>query len=271
MVNHQCSVLAGLLVVIVGNAARAGDALPQAHAHNDYRHSRPLLDALQQGFCSVEADIYLVDGELLVGHDPWELKPERTLESLYLKPLLKRVRANGGFVHEEGVPFQLLIDFKSHGVSTYNALQRTLGDYRQMLTEVRGKQVVKRAVTVVISGNRPIEHISQQSERLAAIDGRLGDLESQVPSHLMPLISDRWTSHFQWRGEGEFPASEQAKLREIARKTHAAGRQLRFWATPDVQSVWRVLHDAGVDYINTDDLTGLAEFLREKKQLETRR
>ena len=27
--------------------------LPRAHAHNDYEHKRPLLDALEQGFCSV--------------------------------------------------------------------------------------------------------------------------------------------------------------------------------------------------------------------------
>ena len=44
-------------------------ALPAAHAHNDYLHKRPLLDALAQGFCSVEADIFLVDGALLVAHE----------------------------------------------------------------------------------------------------------------------------------------------------------------------------------------------------------
>src|SRR5436190_1820266 len=37
--------------------------LPNAHAHNDYLHTRPLLDALDQGFCSVEADIHLVNGK----------------------------------------------------------------------------------------------------------------------------------------------------------------------------------------------------------------
>src|SRR5207237_4622701 len=39
--------------------------LIHAHAHNDYEHTRPLLDALDHGFCSVEADIHLVDGKLL--------------------------------------------------------------------------------------------------------------------------------------------------------------------------------------------------------------
>src|SRR4030095_12119754 len=49
--------------------AFAQTPLLRAHAHNDYEHTRPLLDALEQGFCSVEADIYLIDGELRVAHD----------------------------------------------------------------------------------------------------------------------------------------------------------------------------------------------------------
>ena len=39
-----------------------GAPLAQAHAHNDYEHDRPLLDALEHGFTSVEADVWLVDG-----------------------------------------------------------------------------------------------------------------------------------------------------------------------------------------------------------------
>ena len=35
--------------------------LERAHAHNDYEHPRPLFDALDHGFKSVEADIWLVE------------------------------------------------------------------------------------------------------------------------------------------------------------------------------------------------------------------
>ena len=40
----------------------------RAHAHNDYEHPRPLLDALDHRFGSVEADIFLVGDQLLIGH-----------------------------------------------------------------------------------------------------------------------------------------------------------------------------------------------------------
>src|SRR5438552_17864850 len=70
--------------------------LTRAHAHNDYEHTRPLRDALDHGFCSIEADVWLVDGKLLVAHDRGKVKPDRTLQALYLDPMRERVRRNGG-------------------------------------------------------------------------------------------------------------------------------------------------------------------------------
>ena len=37
------------------------------HAHNDYEHPRPLFDALDQKFQSVEADIWLNGKKILAG------------------------------------------------------------------------------------------------------------------------------------------------------------------------------------------------------------
>jgi len=53
--------------------------LTRAHAHNDYEHPRPLLMPLDQGFCSVEADVWLTGGELRVGHELSATAPGRTL------------------------------------------------------------------------------------------------------------------------------------------------------------------------------------------------
>jgi hypothetical protein len=232
-----------------------------AHAHNDYRHARPLWDALDHGFCSVEADIYLVDGQLLVGHDRHELRPERTLQELYLDPLRERVRKNGGRVYRDGPSLLLLIDIKSNGAETYSVLRDMLSSYAPMLSRVEQGKPIPGAVEIVISGDRAQELIAADNPRYAGIDGRLTDLGSQSPAHLMPLISDRWTSHFRWRGRGVMPAEERQKLRAIVRKCHSAGRRVRFWATPELPAVWEELLAAGVDYINTDRLEEMREFL----------
>jgi len=236
--------------------------LHQAHAHNDYLHRRPLLDALDRGFTSVEADVFLVDGRLLVAHTALELDPERTLEKLYLDPLRERVRAGGGKLFADSTSVTLLVDLKADGEATYRALAELLAQYDDIITVVRDGRLEQKPVTVIVSGDRPRETIAADKIRYVGIDGRLGDLDSKLPSHLLPLISDNWSNHFKWRGEGEMSPAEKEKLATIVERAHAAGRRVRFWAAPDRPAMWRKLRAAGADLINTDDLDGLAEFLR---------
>src|SRR6185503_18622897 len=106
-----------------------------------YTHTRPLLDALEQGFCNVEADIYLVRDQLLVGHNLTDLQPERTLDRLYLQPLHHRVQANGGRVYPQGPEFTLMIDFKSSAEPTYLASVKVLEPFHGMLSSVRNGNV----------------------------------------------------------------------------------------------------------------------------------
>jgi hypothetical protein len=265
--HHNRLALAAMLFLVSIPRIVTADppTLPTAHAHNDYAHGRPLLDALEQGFCSVEADVFVVDGELWVAHDRSELRPERTLKRLYLEPLRRRVAQHGGHVHRKGPTVTLLIDFKSEAEPTYTALMEVLRDYESMLTRRHEGESVEGAVEVVISGNRPLRQVAQQHQSggcLVGIDGRLSDLNDSTPRPWMPMISDRWTAHFQWNGEGPMPEEEKARLDDLVKRTHAQGSRLRFWATPDRPAAWRALRQAGVDLINTDDLTGLATFLR---------
>jgi hypothetical protein len=267
------SVVVSCLLAVVGlcvsTASAADKAAPvkplaAAHAHNDYEHARPLLDALDHGFCSVEADIYLVDGKLLVAHNRPDVKPERTLEALYLDPLLARVKANGGSVYPSGPRFTLLIDLKSDGPATYAVLTKTLAKYAEMLTTIRDGKAAPGAISIVISGNRPLKEVAAEKVRYAGIDGRLTDLDADTPAELMPMISDNWGLHFRWRGVGEIPAAERAKLREVVDKAHQHGRTVRFWNIPANATIWGELSAAGVDLINTDDLAGLEKYLRER-------
>jgi hypothetical protein len=267
------------LVGLVAGALPTATAAPsrvrplaQAHAHNDYEHDRPLFDALSHGFTSVEADIFLVDGQLLVAHDPEDLDPARTLRSLYLEPLRKRVLQNLGGVYPGRSPFQLLIDLKTEGGSTYTALDRELRSPRYAFLWTRAVlgHVVRGPVTAVVSGNRPRDTMAAQRTRVAFYDGRIADQNDLGPgddASLTPLVSDNWTKLFGWTGIGEMPADERAELREIVATAHEAGQRVRFWATPDVpgperEAIWRELLAAGVDHINTDDLAGLEAFLR---------
>ncbi len=53
---------AGLLILfctITPTVFAQKTILPNAYAHNDFWHKRPLLDALQNGFRYIEVDIFL--------------------------------------------------------------------------------------------------------------------------------------------------------------------------------------------------------------------
>lgn len=242
--------------------------LAKAHAHNDYEHDYPLQDALNHGFTSVEADVWLKDGKLLVAHDEIDVKPDRTLESLYLNPLKKRIGENQGAVYKDykQQDFLLWIDIKSEDAPTYKAIHEQLKNYQNMLTRISNAGVKQGAVTVIISGNRPQDLMMDQPVRYATYDGRMSDLGTEMPNTFMPVISDNWTKHFTWQGVGEMPESERKKLHSIVTKAHNNGQIVRFWSTPDAslpnrEAVWKELMAAGVDLINTDDLSGLQEFL----------
>ena len=267
-------VTTAMLLATLPASAKPGqpdsEGLERAHAHNDYEHDRPLYDALDNGFKSVEADVWLIDGELIVSHDDPRLattaQPKGTLESLYLEPLRERVRENGGNVYE-GDPdyFTLLVDIKSEAGPTYEALHEELEGYRSIFTTFNDGKVEDDAVTAIVSGNRPREFMEGQRVRHAAYDGRIPDNLGNSPQTFVPLVSQNWTRLFTWQGVGPMPEAEREKLRNIVATAHANGQRVRFWATPELpatrEAVWGELLAARTDYINTDNLDALERYL----------
>lgn len=237
--------------------------LERAHAHNDYDHDRPLLDALDHGFTSVEADVWLVDGELYIGHDGPDLN--RTLRAEYLEPLAQRFRDNGGSVypHWDGT-LRLLIDVKSPGTPAWPVIEDQLDDYPELVTTYRQGNVQERAVTAVISGNRDLPAMQAAATRFSFYDGRLSDLGKGISPTLMPLVSNNWSA-VGYVG-GTFTDAHREILRGYVNQAHAEGYEIRFWATPDApgatrDTVWAEELAAGVDVYNTDDLAGLQAWL----------
>jgi hypothetical protein len=236
--------------------------LVHAHAHNDYEHARPLAEALECGFCSVEADVHLINGKLRVAHDLKHAVLARTLEELYLDPLRARVRANGGWVYPGGPEVTLLVDIKSDPVKTYAAVREVLAGYADMLAVWREGKKTAGAVEVVVTGGVPRGVIAKEAVRYVACDGLIADAFGDVPAALVPQVNGHWRELFTWTGRGEMPSGDRALLGEIVEHAHARGMKVRFWDAPDDVAAWRALREAGVDLINTDDLEGAREFLR---------
>jgi len=243
-------------------------AIKRGHAHNDYEHPRPLLDALDNGFCSVEADIFLDKETLLVAHFALQLKPERTLESLYLEPLRDRAKKFEGKIFPDAESpdaenFYLWIDIKTDAPSTYAVLKKVLEKYADILTRYENDTVIPGAVTVILTGSANLNLIRNEPIRYAGIDGGRAALDSDVSANLIPAIGLPWRREFP-QFKGTLTLAEREKLAEQVRKAHDKGRKLRYWGAPDHEEFWKILYDADVDFINTDRLEPLRKFLSER-------
>ncbi|WP_420147211.1 histidinol-phosphatase [Spirosoma sp.] len=242
--------------------------LPNAHAHNDYEQSRPLWDALDNGFTSVEADVHLINDTLYVAHNrPAFPNPASTLENLYLKPLAERIQQNKGQVMAgyDG-PFYLMIDVKTDADSTYRALEKLLQRYQSLLATGKRSKNQKGDVLIVLSGNRSVSAATKMKSRYVLLDGRAMDLGKGYAPAVMPLISDAYDNQLSWRGKGDMPAGEFQKLKQLVERVHREGKKLRLWNSPEDPVVWAKLREAGVDFISTDQQELLRDFLLQRAQ-----
>lgn len=240
----------------------------QGHSHNDYRRNPPLHKALDHGFHSVEVDIHLRKGELVVAHNGFLLRRKRTLEKLYLRPLSERVLLNGKHsVHADGTAgFVLYIDIKDGCPDLLDTLVSQLQRHADILSVWEHGQLVQGAVTVIV-GACGRESVWLSSERRwFQFDGRQHHPGGPYAAAVIPRIGMPLRRITKWRGRGTMDPQELAPLRATIAQAKAEGRQIRFWAATNKPKVWQLLLDEGVDVINVDRIERFARFMAARRE-----
>lgn len=137
----------------------------------------PLFEALHYGCISVEADMHLRDGDLLIGHDEAELNPERTLQTMYIGPLLHALRRRsfvakdsiltraGVFDEDLNQSLMLLIDFKASQEAALPIVQAQLQELRDgnYLTYGNGTHIIQGPITIIATGSVSFASIAAES------------------------------------------------------------------------------------------------------------
>lgn len=137
------------------------------HSHNDYWREVPLFSALHAGCTGVEADVWLKDGELYIGHDTASLQRECTFRSLYVDPLVKILERqntpsrlytghnNGVFDADPTQTLTLLEDVKTDGHETWPVVMKQLDALREKgwLRFFQDGKLHDGPVTLVGTGN----------------------------------------------------------------------------------------------------------------------
>jgi hypothetical protein len=240
--------------------------IQHGHAHNDYEHKRPLFEALENGFTSIEIDVYIHNDDLIVSHAAVGLDSKPDIENLYLKPIQKIIQQNGGWVYKGyKQPVIFMIDCKTGGKETYDKLKEVLGKYADILAVYHHDSIIKPGpIQILISGNKPFEFLAKEETSFMTMDADLNTIDKNQYNAITTRYSDPWGTYFTWAGNGEMPDDVKSKLNELVKKAHALKEQIRFYHIPDKPNAWKALLDAGVDWINTDKLKEYAEFWRKR-------
>lgn len=249
-----------LLIFIAGQFCEAqNEVLVHAHSHNDYKQQHPLTDALALKFKSIEADIFLIKGKLIVSHT-YPLLKRKTLEELYLQPLSDSIQKNGTLYKNE--PLILLIDIKSDAEKTFNALDVSLKKYKNILSSFENNKMVYRNITIILSGNKPYKQVAGSPDRYMFIDEDLENIESSTyDASVCLMASTKFKNIFHKKEMSDKEKQQFNKLLEIA---HKQGKTARLWAIPENEVVWEWLLENKLDLINTNKLKRLSVFLRKK-------
>ena len=229
-------------------------SVKNAHSHNDYEQAKPFYTAYTARFGSMEADIFLVNDELLVAHEQKELPLHRTLDSLYLQPLQAAMEQHGGYPYNDSTqPLQLLIDIKTDSVATVNKLLQVLQQYPHIIHN--------SSINIVLTGNLPDQSTFIQYPPYILFDGVLHKQYTDSALSRITMLSDNFKNYSTWNGVDTLPEADWQILKEAVAKAHALHKKVRFWNAPDNINAWKTLEQLGVDYINTDHIAALAAFL----------
>jgi len=261
---NQC-----LALLFVGAAYSVyGQILYEGHSHNDFRRKAPLHQALDHGFHSVEADVHLHKGELVVAHNGFLLRRKRTLERLYLSPLYALAQQQGmRSVHADGTQgFVLYIDIKQGCPDVLDTLLTQLGPFADMLTLWDLGQEQRGAVTVIVGACGREQELLSRERRWFQFDGRHHHLGGPYDASVVPRIGMPLRRITKWRGRGAMDPMELEQLRATVAQAKAEGRQIRFWAATNRPRVWQMLLDEGVDVINVDRIGRFASYMQRRNE-----
>jgi alkaline phosphatase len=243
-------------LLFVAFLAFTGSVSAQArytHSHNDYANNTPFYKAFYNGFNSIEADIFLVNGTLLVSHSDKYLEPERTLKGMYLDPVLYALRL------DTTRRVCLLIDIKDDHQKTLPALIKALEPLRPYLMS---KENPAGRLKILISGNRPLPAAYKNYPSILWFDDDLIHPHSQTEWDRVGQVSLNFEKWSKWKGVGTIPAADMARLKKTVDSVHTnVGKLVRFWGAPDTQECWNTQIDFSADIIGTDHIEQLAGYL----------
>ena len=226
-----------------------------AHSHNDYKNSIPFYRAYNAGFGSIEADVFAVNGQLMVAHKEEEITPARSLKLLYIDPLVDKLKK------DTARKLRLLIEIKKDYTVTLPLVIEELKPLAQYF-DYKGHA---GRLSIVMTGAVPPGPVMLTYPAWMSFDvDHMSGFTSQQFTKI-GLISVPFDKYSKWNGAGELANGDAERITGLIDSAHALGKKIRFFAIPDTPTCWKELIHLHADVIGTDHIDELADFLNKKE------
>lgn len=240
------------------NRSQQDYTVANAHSHNDYKNSIPFYRAYNAGFGSIEADVFAVNGQLMVAHDEKEITPARSLKILYIDPLIIKLK------QDTARRLRLLIEIKKDYKVTLPLVISEL----KPLAQYFAYPGHDGRLLIVMTGAVPPASVMGNYPEWMRFD--VDHINGFTPQQLTKVgsVSVPFSRYSKWKGRGTINNDDVKRLSGIIDSTHAAGKKIRFWDEPDTSTCWLELIRLHTDVIGTDHIEELADFLNKKAFLQ---
>jgi alkaline phosphatase len=226
-----------------------------AHSHNDYKNNIPFYRAYNAGFGSIEADVFAVNGQLMVAHKEEEITPARSLKLMYIDSLVEKLEK------DTARKLRLLIEIKKDYSITLPLVIEELKPLAQYF-DYPGHQ---GRLSIVMTGAVPPGQVmlNYPAWMTFDVDHMAGFTPQQFTK--IGLISVPFDKYSKWNGTDELSKEDADRITLLVDSAHARGKKIRFFAIPDTSTCWKELIHLHADVIGTDHINELADFLNKKE------
>ncbi len=248
-------ILLSIWLAIIGMVATSQPktyTTQNAHAHNDYEHDSAFTQAFNSGFGSIEADVYLVNDQLMLAHHRTGIKDGYTLQAIYLHPLQQQLKLNAKRT------VRLLVDIKDNYPAVLAILQKQLQPLRQLLSTPTNQG----QLTIIISGNKPPPQDFDKYPDYIFFDNHFDVAVSASKLSRVAMISLSFSKYFLWNGKSTPDTLKVKRVQQLVDSAHLLGKPIRFWAAADTPMSWQLQKNLAIDYIGTDQIEKLAAWLK---------
>jgi hypothetical protein len=177
---------------------------------------------------------------------------------------------NGVFDTSSGQTLYLFVDLKTDGATTFPAVIKALQPLRSAgyLTTWNGTAITPGAVTVIGTGNTPLNQVQGVNQRDYFFDANLAQLsttQSNITASVSPIASVDFGAVIGQINGTTFNATQMATLQSQLAVAKSKGIMGRYWDTPawpisTRNAVWTTLVEQGVGLLNADDVVAAAGF-----------